>query len=147
MHILILSIFLPLTFAQAHTRVEAGLGVETLLANDLLEPARQHPHQAAEDGQQDVEAGCMEAVITGSLGWCFGTNCNLFTSAADDPSVSQSVFTITEKDPTRSFSSVNRPKIGLQTLVLNVKVVEAAFNQEKALDYTSSGFAKVCLKL
>ena len=103
MHILILSIFLPLTFAQAHTRVEAGLGVETLLANDLLEPARQHPHQAAEDGQQDVEAGCMEAVITGSLGWCFGTNCNLFTSAADDPSVSQSVFTITEKASTRDF--------------------------------------------
>ena len=99
MHILILSIFLPLTFAHAHTRVEAGLGVETLLANDLLEPARQHPHQAAEDGQQHVEAGCMEAVITGSLGWCFGTNCNLFTSAADDPSVSQSVLTITEMAP------------------------------------------------
>ena len=111
MHILILSIFLPLTFAHAHTRVEAGLGVETLLANDLLEPARQHPHQAAEDGQQHVEAGCMEAVITGSLGWCFGTNCNLFTSAADDPSVSQSVFTIMEMAPTRAFSWLKAPTI------------------------------------
>ena len=41
------------------------------------------------------------------------------TSAADDQSVSQSVFTIMEKAPTRPS--------------LNVKVVVAAFNQEKAL--------------
>ena len=57
----------------------------------------------------------------------------MFASAGDDPSVSQSVSTITEKAPTRLGSSTLLRVMISRHIVLNVKAVVAAFNQEKAL--------------
>ena len=57
----------------------------------------------------------------------------MFASAGDDPSVSQSVSTITEKAPTRLGSSTLLRVMISRHIVLNVKALVGTFNQEKAL--------------
>ena len=60
----------------------------------------------AESSQHKLEtAGLIAPLLRPAILHTITQNSQLYSSAADDPSVSQSVFTITEKAPNRASSS------------------------------------------